>query len=92
MLTRAFRWLRTEAPFVLVVVLMLGAAGYLYIHPRHWRLGAGLMAVALLAGGLLRLVLPAPRVGLLAVRGRWRDALCYLALGGVILAVTIRLQ
>lgn len=77
---------------MLIVLVMLAAPAYLYFFPGHWRRATALMSVALLGAGGLRLVLPAPRVGLLAVRGRWRDGLCYLALGGVLLAVAIRLH
>jgi len=41
---------------------------------------------------VLRLVLPARRAGLLAVRGRWWDVFCYLALGALILIVDIRMR
>ena len=92
MLSRGYRWLRDEIAFVLVVLLVLSDVAYLYFFPGHWRRGTALMSIALLGGGVLRLVLPASRVGLLSVRGRWRDALCYLALGGVLLGVAIRLH
>jgi hypothetical protein len=35
---------------------------------------------------------PEARVGLLAVRSRWVDVVVYLALGGVILGLDIRLH
>jgi hypothetical protein len=90
--TKGVRWLRTELPFVVVMAIMLAAVGYLAIWPDHWRRGTGLIALALLVAGILRLLLPAPRVGVLAVRGRGWDVVCYLALGVVILAVEIRLH
>jgi hypothetical protein len=37
-------------------------------------------------------VLPSGRAGLLAVRGRWWDVLCYAVLGGLILIMDIRLR
>jgi Protein of unknown function (DUF3017) len=92
MLTRGLRWMWTEFPFVVVVALVIASAGYLVFFPGHWRRGTGVIAVALLTAGVLRCVLPPPRVGMLGVRGRWRDTVCYLALGGVILAVAIRLH
>ena len=46
----------------------------------------------MLVAGVLRLVLPTAHAGLLAVRGRWFDIVCYLAMGGVILGVDIRLH
>ena len=92
MLIRGARWVRDQAPFVVIVLAMIAASAYLYFFPGHWRRGTGVTSVSLLAAGVLRLVLPTSRVGLLAVRGRWRDGLCYLASGGVILAVAIRLH
>ena len=47
---------------------------------------------AVLIAGLLRTVLPASKIGMLAVRKRWWDVVCYYVLGGVILAVDIRLH
>jgi hypothetical protein len=86
------RRMRNQAPFLLVVALMLAAVGYMIIGPGHWRRGAGIIAVAMLLGGLLRLVLPEEHVGVLAVRKRWIDTTCYLGLGVAILVVAIRLQ
>ena len=77
---------------MLIVLSMVGATLYLFLFTGHWRRGTGLMAVTMLAGGVLRFVLPADRVGMLSVRGKWRDTLCYLVLGGVILGVAIRLH
>ncbi|MBN9618443.1 MAG: DUF3017 domain-containing protein, partial [Actinobacteria bacterium] len=44
------------------------------------------------AGHFQRAGLPTTRVGMLAVRSRPLDALAYLVLGGLILAVDIRLH
>jgi hypothetical protein len=38
------------------------------------------------------LVLPEARAGMLAVRGRWWDALCYVVLGALILVADLRLR
>jgi hypothetical protein len=89
---RTGRRIRAQAPYLLVLLILVAAVGYLAMWPGHWRRGAGIIAAAALLAGLLRLVLPASRAGLLAVRGRLRDALCYLALGAVILTVEIRLH
>ena len=50
-----------------------------------------LLGVALLVAAVLRLALPAERVGLLAIRGKAIDVLCYSGFGVamVALAVTI---
>jgi hypothetical protein len=89
---RTVDWLRAEAAFVLVLVLLFAACGYLYLQPDHWRRGTGLIAGAMLVAGALRLALPHSRVGLLHVRGRWRDGLTYLVIGGLILGVAIHLK
>ncbi len=86
------RWLRDELPFVLVVVLVVCGAGVLALSPDRWRPGVSLMASAMFIAAGLRLVLPQHRVGALAVRNRWFDVLCYLAIGVVIVAVAIRLH
>jgi Protein of unknown function (DUF3017) len=45
-----------------------------------------------LLAGVLRGALPTRWIGLLAVRARWVDTVSYLLLGGLILAVDIRLH
>jgi hypothetical protein len=91
-LRRGLHWLRAEAPFVIVVGLVLAAGFYLHHAPGHWRRVSGIIAGALLLAGVLRVFLPTARVGLLAVRGRVRDALTYLLIGGLILGVAIHLH
>ena len=86
------RWVRAEVPFVVVLVAMTVPFLYLLTEPGRWRRGSGAIAGAVLLAALLRAVVPERYIGLLAVRGRIRDALFLAVLGGVILAVTIRLQ
>jgi hypothetical protein len=83
---------RAQAPFLTVLFLVAASFAYLALEPGHWRRGTVALAVAMMLGGVLRLSLPAARAGLLAVRGRWWDGLCYLALGGLILMMDIRLR
>lgn len=92
LLQRWRRWLRAEAPFVLVVAGILAALVYLLIFPNHWRRGSGVLSLALLAGGVMRLTLPSASLGMLTVRGRWRDGLVLLVAGGVVLGVALRLH
>jgi hypothetical protein len=92
MLARRLRWLWDELPFVIVAAVVVGAALYLYISPGHWRKATLAIAAAMIIAGILRTVLPASRIGMLAVRARWLDVCCYYALGGAILAVDIRLH
>ena len=77
----------------IVVVLALGATGigYAAVVPRHW-----LRGVLLLAGGcglaaVFRLLLPARQAGLLAVRGRSFDVLCYAGLAVAIIVLGLAL-
>jgi hypothetical protein len=86
------RRLRNQWPFLTVLAIVTAAFVYLTIWPDHWRRGTAVMAVAMLIAAVLRALLPGPHAGLLAVRGRWRDTVVYLALGVFILIVDIRLH
>jgi TM2 domain-containing membrane protein YozV len=86
------RQFREQAAFTVVIVVLLAAFGYLVIYAGHWRRAAAVVAVAVLAAGVFRLVLSSAYAGLLAIRNRWLDAICYLVLGGVILGVALRLH
>ena len=92
MLRSALRWINDQLAFLAVLVVLAAAFGYLIVEPGHWSRGSGVIALGVLLAGMLRTVLPTSRVGLLAVRSRWVDAALYLALGGLILAVDIRLH
>ena len=92
MLGRGLRRLWAELPFVVVVLTVVVATVYLYLAPGHWRKATLLISAALLVAGILRTALPTSRVGMLAIRARWWDVVCYYALGGLILAVDIRLH
>ena len=78
-----------HAPFTLVLVI--AAAGMVRVLTQHWREGAVLLGGALIAAAVLRLLLPPDRVGLLAIRSRPIDVLCYAGFGVVmaVIAVTI---
>ena len=86
------RWFREELPFSVVIVLVLCGVGALTIWPDHWRRDVTVMAVALFVAAILRAVLPTTQAGALATRTRWFDVVAYAALGGVILALAIRLH
>jgi hypothetical protein len=83
---------RDQLAFLTVALGVLAGFLYLLVQPTHWRRGTGVIAVALLIGAVLRLVVRGYGAGLLAVRGRWTDTALYLVLGGLILAVDIRLH
>ena len=69
-------------PLIVVLALAATGIGYSAAVPRHWLRGVLLLAGAMVLAGVLRLLLPARQAGLLAVRGRVVDVLCYAG-GGV---------
>jgi Protein of unknown function (DUF3017) len=73
-------------PIVVVLALSATGIGYAAAVPRHWLRGVLLLAAACGLAGLFRLVLPARQAGLLAVRGRLVDVLCY---GGLAAAIVV---
>jgi hypothetical protein len=77
----------------LIVVLAMAVTGIAYASavPPHWLRGVLLLAVALVLAGLLRLLLPARQAGLLAVRGRFTDVLCYAGSGVAIILLGLAL-
>ncbi len=72
-------------------VLLIAGVGMVRTLTQHWREGAVLLGGALIVAAALRLLLPTDRVGLLAIRSRPIDVLCYGGLGAAIavLAMTI---
>ncbi len=78
-----------HAPMLLV--LGIAVVGMERVLTQHWREGAVLLGAALLVAAALRTVLPTDRSGLLAIRSRVIDVLCYVGFGlaMVVLAVTI---
>jgi hypothetical protein len=91
-LHRTWRWVADQFALLAVLALLAAALIYLVLEPGRWGRASGGVAVAVLVAGALRAVVPPSRVGLLAVRSRWFDTAVYLVLGGVILAVDIRLH
>jgi hypothetical protein len=85
--------LRSRIPLhgPVILVLLIAAAGMVRVLTQHWREGAALIGGALLVAAVLRVMLPADRAGLLAIRSRAIDVACYTGFGLVmgVLAVTI---
>jgi hypothetical protein len=77
----------------IVVVLALGATGIAYsaVVQEHWLRGVLLLAGACVLAGVFRLVLPARQAGLLVVRSRALDVLCYAGLGVAIVVLGLAL-
>ena len=57
----------------LFVVLVGVAVGLAMVALEHWRRGLVVIGLALVAAAVLRLLLPLPRLGFLAVRSRTMD-------------------
>jgi len=81
--------LPTFVSAALVAVIALVGLGL--VLTQHWRRGAVLLGAALLVAAALRVAVPAERAGLLAIRGKVVDVLCYSGFGVamVLLAATI---
>jgi Protein of unknown function (DUF3017) len=78
-------------PIVLVLALGATGIGYAAAVPRHWLRGVLLLAVACGIAGVLRLLLPVRQAGLLAVRGRLTDVVCYVGLAAAIIVLGLAL-
>ena len=65
----------------MALVAVIALVGMGLVLTQHWRRGAVLLGVALLVAAVLRLAVPVERVGLLAIRGKAVDVLCYSGLG-----------
>lgn len=74
-------------PFALVLLLVV--VGMVRIGQYHWREGAALISLSLLAAGVMRAFLTAEQSGVIAIRGRTVDVLCYSAFGLLIMYVAL---
>ena len=80
-----------DAPYIVVVLVAAAGIAYSSIQPQHWLRGVGVVAVAMFLGGALRSLLTDRQAGLLAVRRRPFDVLCYVLLGAAILGIGVLL-
>ena len=71
----------------MLLVIALGATGIAYSAavPQHWLRGVLLLAFACAVAGMCRLLLPVRQAGLLVVRSRLVDVVCY---AGLAVAIT----
>jgi hypothetical protein len=83
--------LRSRLPLHLPIgmVALIVALGMLRVLTQHWRQGAMLIGGALLVAALFRAVVPDDRIGLLAVRSRPVDVLCYSVLATLMIVVAV---
>ncbi len=64
-----------------LVVLAATAVGLVIVALGPWRIGVRVIAVALVLAGSLRIFLPEPQAGMLAVRHRFLDAGVFITVG-----------
>jgi hypothetical protein len=89
--------LYTRRPFLagllrqlpLLLVLVGVAVGLVMVAFEHWRRGLVVVGVALVCGGLMRLLLPVRRVGFLAVRSRPVDVVLLAGVGVALAAFAL---
>lgn len=81
--------MRSWMPASLVGALAL--VGMLLVLTQHWRRGAILLGVALIVAAVLRAFVPIERAGLLAIRGRPVDVLCYGGFGVALVVLAVQI-
>ncbi|WP_246062291.1 DUF3017 domain-containing protein [Haloactinospora alba] len=74
-----------QIPYLLVMAAM--GAGLVIVAAAHFKRGPAVVAGALLLAALLRVLLPAERVGLLAVRRWWVDVLTTVTLAVLLIVL-----
>ncbi len=77
-------WLN-QVPYLLVLATM--GAGIVVVAAAHFKRGPAIIAGSLLLGAVLRALLPAERVGLLAVRRRWVDVATLVTLAVLLIVL-----
>ena len=90
-MTRADLRSRLPVHAPLALVLLIAVVGMSRVLTQHWREGAVLLGGAMIVAAVLRAVLPTERVGLLAVRSRPVDVLCYAAFGLVMSIIAVQI-
>ena len=86
---RLRRNVRDEAPFVSVLLIVAFGFVYVLVASGHWLRGVTVIAFGMVVASALRAALPAGKAGLLVVRGRLFDVLCYLSLGLLVFGFSI---
>jgi hypothetical protein len=78
------RYPSTLGGAIYLLVLAASAAGLVIVAQGSWRTGVRWIASSLLAAALVRLVIPAPQAGMLAVRRRLIDVLVLVVVGATL--------
>ena len=74
-----------------VLAVLVVGFGYVRIAPEHWLRGVLIIGGDLCGAGVLRLLLPARRAGILVVRSRWFDTIAYIGLGVLVITFGVLL-
>jgi hypothetical protein len=88
---RALRAARADVPFLIVVAVLVAGFAYLRLSPQHWLRGVLVIGGDLIGAGVLRLVLTQRRAGILAIRRRPFDVVCYVGLGVLVITFGLAL-
>lgn len=78
-------------PMLLVIALGTTGIAFSAAVPRHWLRGVLLLAFACAVAGAFRLLLPVRQAGLLVVRSRLTDVVCYVGLAVAITTLGLAL-
>jgi len=78
---------RVLAQIPYLVIGMIVTAGFVLIVFEYWRRGVVTIGAAMGLAGLLRLLLPARRAGLLSVRSRGFDVAAYIFLAVAVIGI-----
>jgi hypothetical protein len=89
--SRTLRAARGDIPFLLILAIMFGGFLLVRIRPEHWLRGVLIIGGDMILAGLIRLVLTDRRAGILAVRSRAFDVICYVGLGVLVITFGIAL-
>ncbi len=78
-------------PFLLVLAVMVLGFILVRVSPEHWLRGVLIIGGDMIGAGLLRLVVPARRAGILVVRRKLFDVVCYVGLGVLVITFAVLL-
>jgi Protein of unknown function (DUF3017) len=89
--SRAWRAAQRDIPFLVVLAVLVAGFVLIRVAPEHWLRGVLIIGADLIAAGVLRLVLPVRRAGILVVRSRPFDTVAYIGLGVLVITFGVLL-
>jgi hypothetical protein len=87
--TRTRQTFLANLAFELVLAVLVVGFALAMLSPSHWLRAVVIVSIAMLLAGALRLVLTPARAGMLCIRGRFFDVICYLIGGALVLTFGI---